>query len=384
MNTTHTIHTPEIIYNGRSGIIATDAHTRAKAQAILEDYIGRAKARAAQPIERILTEVPTDHIAQGAVLDFDTGTDGRARVKLGADGSPLVLHDNALSQFADKAGIGMTYLRHLQEQKSPWAQSLLAHTLKEHAHEVLPSERFLVRSHAGQARAMLSDRFRRIDCRPGLDALLGESQKVGALVSDAVVTDVRASVRVLIPRVLEVSPGEFIVLGLAWANSDYGKGAQSLALFALRVWCLNGATLEQEMRQVHLGGRLTDWEIRYSERTIAADSRATTLAMRDTARALLSPAHMERTTDMIRTAASQAIDVKGKTADLRKRLGKTLADRIAETYTSADVEALPPGNTAWRLSNAISWVAKQDDVDAETRLDLEKEAGAALGKRATA
>jgi hypothetical protein len=86
---------------------------------------------------------------------------------------------------------------------------------------------------------------------------------------------------------------------------------------------------------------------------------------------------------MIRTAASQSIDVKTKTADLRKRLGKTLADRIAETYTSADVEALPPGNTAWRLSNAISWVAKQDDVDAETRLDLEKEAGAALGKRAT-
>ena len=35
MNTTHTIHTPEIIYNGRSGIIATDAHTRAKAQALL-------------------------------------------------------------------------------------------------------------------------------------------------------------------------------------------------------------------------------------------------------------------------------------------------------------------------------------------------------------
>jgi len=43
-----------------------------------------------------------------------------------------------------------------------------------------------------------------------------------------------------------------------------------------------------------------------------------------------------------------------------------------------DVELLPAGNTSWRLSNAVSWLAGQVE-DGERRLELEKVAGQLVG-----
>jgi hypothetical protein len=48
---------------------------------------------------------------------------------------------------------------------------------------------------------------------------------------------------------------------------------------------------------------------------------------------------------------------------------------VVDAFESPDVINLPEGNTAWRASNAISWVARQTK-DAELRLDLERAAGA--------
>lgn len=353
------------------------AHDRSRAQQIVEDYLARAKSRAAMPIERIMSEVPRDNIIRGQALAFEPdGDTNNVRATMGGVG--LAMHDNALGQVAQRLDMSMTAVRQLQERNAPWARNLLAHTLTEHARNVwTPSDRFLVRAVGTSMRGFLSDRFRRIDCRPVLDVLIGEAQRVGALVADAVVSDVRASVRFLMPRALEIAPGEFVALGMEWSNSDYGKGKNALSAFLMRVWCLNGAMLSQELAQIHLGGRLSD-SIQYSRATIEADSRAATLAARDTARALLAPARIDATSDVLKTAATTTLDPKATIADLRKRLGKGLAEKIGQTYNTADVEALPPGNTAWRMSNAISWVAKQDDVDADTRVDLEREAGALL------
>lgn len=358
-------------------IIAHTQHDRARAQQILDSYLQEARKRAEPGIGRIMSEVPTDNVVRGPSLQF-VAEGSQVRARVGAYEQTYGIHDNAMTQLAGRMDIPVAYVRHLQNpENASWAPQLLAHTLSEHTTRAMARDRVLVREYAGTLRAVLSDHFRRIDCRPGFDALIGEAQKAGALVTDAIVTDVRASVRLLVPKVQELSPGEFAVFGLAWSNSDYGKGAQALSLFALRVWCLNGATLEQALRQVHLGGRLTD-NIAYSERTMRLDSAATASAIRDTARALLAPASMDRVVDTIKTAAATEVDGKARASDLRKRLGKGIAEAVAEAYNTADVEVLPPGNTAWRWCNAISWVAKQDTTDAETRIDLEREAGAVL------
>jgi hypothetical protein len=357
-------------------------HDRETAVAKLEKYVAGARERSEHNIGRILAEVPKDYLIPGGALGFDRDETTGAILASGP-GMLADLHDNALAQLTDKMGLPMSMVRHLQEAKAEWATDLLAETLTKHATHVLGGSRFLVRGRFNDSgtsytmKAFLSDKFRRIDCRPGLDALIGVAQTNGAVVSDAIVSDVRASVRIILPQVVELSPGEFVVMGLSWSNSDYGRGAQSLAMFLIRLWCLNGATLEQTLRQVHLGARLSN-DLTYSERTLQLDAMATTSAIRDAARVLLSPTEVSRTADMLRRAANTQIDSKAAFADLKKRLGKSAADKVQAAFTMADVEELPAGNTAWRFSNAISWVAKQPNTLPDDRLDLEREAGAAL------
>src|SRR5262249_55027027 len=62
---------------------------------------------------------------------------------------------------------------------------------------------------------------------------------------------------------------------------------------------------------------------------------------------------------------------------LRKVLTKGEVDQVVQTFNSPDVENLPPGNTTWRLSNALSWVAGKL-TDAERKLDLMKLAGSGV------
>lgn len=394
-------------------IVATTVQTRQAAIAKLDAYIARARERTEAGLERIATEVPHDQLVRGAALAFRPNVDGQALVAIN---SPFdaTIHDNALAQFSDKAQIPMSYVRHLQDEaraieaanaearkrwiaqvgpnaeasrvflpRENWAAKLLAQSLTEHAAHKFGADRYLVRGVHQEVRAFLSDKFRRVDCRPGLDALLGVARSVGAVLSDAVVTDTRASVRVIVPKVFEIAPGEFVVFGLSWKNSDYGRGAQDLSVFILRLWCLNGAVMETALRQIHLGARLSE-NFAYSARTMHLDAAATTSAVRDTARALLSDVKIAETADLLTAAANEKIDAKVKLADLRKRMGKGVADKVGAAYNGPDVEELPPGNTAWRWSNAISWVAKQPETDAEARLDLEREAGMVLQRSAAA
>jgi len=363
---------------------AATAHTYAVARTKMEEYLEGAKARAEGSIRRIMEEVPKDVVLPGTSVEFRALLDKPA-THLGIEmARPFVAspHDNFLQQFASDTGIGMTYVRHLQSVGQPWARELLAETLTKHAHEVVRDERHLVRGISGngkpgQVRAWLSSKFRRIDCQPGLMAVIEQAQKVGAYVTDAVVSDIRASVRVLMPRLYDIGGGEYVCVGIAWSNSDYGRGAQEVSFFLLRLWCLNGAKMETVVRQVHLGARLSD-DVSYSERTRRLDAAATSSAMRDTVRELLTPDAADKVTDAIRAAHASRLDPKQAVADLKKRIGKGLSDRVVGAYNGPDVEELPAGNTKWRWSNAISWVAKQKDVSADDRLDLEREAGNVL------
>ena len=59
---------------------------------------------------------------------------------------------------------------------------------------------------------------------------------------------------------------------------------------------------------------------------------------------------------------------------LRKALQKHEADSVVDAYNSADTVNMPAGNSMWRLSNAVSWVASKTE-DAERKLEISKLAG---------
>jgi hypothetical protein len=75
----------------------------------------------------------------------------------------------------------------------------------------------------------------------------------------------------------------------------------------------------------------------------------------------------------IRHANEQAVDVPSVKESLKKALPKSESDAVIEAYNSPDTYNLPAGNTTWRLSNAISWIAGNTE-DAERKLVVEQSA----------
>jgi len=350
---------------------------RSQAGVRLQQVIDEHRASAAGAVQHALDTVPRDSVVRASALRFSALIeDDGLLMQAGAEGQDVQtwgLHRHALGQIAESASVPMTYVDTLLDGEG-WQRELLADVLTTtYTHS---TKRHLVRAVGDEARGFLSDRYRRLDTRPILDAFFQATAFAGAVPFSGVATDIRTAVKVVLPHVFEPIAGEFVAYGLEWLNSDFGAARYSLRAFLLRLVCINGATAEDLLSQVHLGGRLPD-EVTFTEQTYAADQRAMTLATRDVVRGALSDGGIRRLTATIGQAASRDLD----TAEFRRRVAAALSKdelrRASESFAGPDVVNLPAGQTAWRASNALSWLARATD-DSERRLDLERLAGTFL------
>jgi hypothetical protein len=350
--------------------LSDDSPDAARYRAILQRQIDEGARRAADVITTIERDQPRDQIVRARAAGFDVAPTG-IRVRIADDWYQPT--DFALGQIAGRAGVPLPYLRELAApQSAPWQHQLASEILGQH-HGNAGDVRVLVRSVRGQLRGWVSDKYRRLDSRPLVDALASEARSVGAVPIDGVATETRVAIKVILPRILEPIPGEFLVYGGEWSNSDFGNGTHSFRTFALRVVCLNGMTRENLLKQVHLGARLSE-EIEFSDRTHRLDTAASVSALRDVVRGALGPAGRDRMIEHIRAAHDRAMS-KAQLSTATRTLPKQVQKSVVDAFESPDVINLPEGNTAWRASNAISWVARHTE-DAELRLDLERAAGA--------
>lgn len=346
----------------------------------LQGYIEQGRQKATTVVKNIMSVVPQDRIVAAKAMDFEVGEGGVLRYKTPGHGIDETLHRNALGQMAGRLEIPMAYVDHLQgivtEQgaRAEWAQNLLARTLREHTTH--SGDRWLVRSVGGEARAVLSDKFRRIDCRPSALALIEVAQDRGLIVSDGIFTETRTSLKFILPQIVEPVPGEHMVFGFDWSNSDFGRGANDLRMFMFRLLCWNGAVGESVVRQVHIGRRLED-DVAYSEKTVQLDAAATASALRDHAAHAISEVRVQQMVEGIRAAHEQKLNPKAAVESLRKALPKGDVEKVVEAFNSPDVENMPGGQSLWRWSNALSFVAGNTE-DADKRIDLERLAGDVL------
>jgi hypothetical protein len=346
---------------------------REMAREKLTKYIGVGQERAAGVVQRVLSEVPRDRYIPAPAFQVTT-SEGEA-FNLVAGPETALVHQHALDQVAQRAGMQLRYLHDLVQMGQGWARELAAqnlNTLLGHS-----NERYLVRQVGNTIRGVLSDSYRRIDSRPSVDALVGEAQTAGAAIIDGIYTETRVSLKIVRPTPVEVFPGEWMVFGLDYSNSDYGDGAHEISAFLLRLACLNGAVTVKEVRRVHLGRRFNAAD-QFSERTMRLDAAAQASATRDQVRQLLSAAATDKLVDQVRQANNKEIAPEKAEAFLKTRVNKTEAQQIVDKFNSADVVELPPGQTTWRFSNAISWLAKNTE-EGRRRMELERLAGEAIG-----
>ena len=347
---------------------------RNTAVAKLEQIVSQRRSSVEGVLASIEREQPKDSLVPWGAMTFNCDRDaGGIPLVLQHPGGTFGIHDHALRQSAERAGIPWRYVNDLREQDH---HDLIAHYLN-YLFKTLPG-RSLVREVNGTVRGVLSDAYRRRDSRPLADALVRAANEVGGVPIDARRTDVRTSLRVIRPEVIDID-GDFVVAGLAWNNSDYGAGANSLSAFLMRLVCINGAVVEKLLRKVHLGARLDD--LAFSDATYRLDQAAQVSATRDMVKFALAPAAAEKLVEKVRAAKAVEVDPKKAVVELRKVATKGEAEEIAKLYTSADIEMLPQGNNAWRWSNAISRFANTL-ADHGRAMELDAVAGAVLQKAA--
>ena len=346
-------------------------------RAIALDRLGaiveQGKASAATTVQHVMAAVPADYIARSSALRFETGDERGLTVGI-PNGESFRVHNHALGQVSQHLSIPGAYVRELVDG-APWQRALARTVLTEHAsHDERRNLLRVVTPADGrrELRGFLSDRYRRLDSRPLLDAFFQAVQRVGALPSWGSVTDTRVSVRVILPEVMEPTPGELIVAGIDWHNSDFGAGRFSLSAFNLRLVCNNGMVGADALKQIHLGRQLGE-SIEWSRETLQRDTRTMVSATHDVVKQLLSPESRERTAEQVRKANEAGLST-GELSRRLRTLSKDESRRVLEAFEGPDVVNLPPTQTAWRASQALAWVAQT--LDGDRRVELERLAGA--------
>jgi len=335
----------------------------------LNRLIEDGRQNAGRVIEHVMQNQPQDFIVKANALQFSG--DGGLRVAL--NGAEFGVHRFALGQIAEVANLPVKFLDSLAG--SEWGRALIAHNLSQiFAHR--DAKRHLVRTLNSEVRGFLSDSYRRLDSRPIIEAFVTGVQRLGALPYKGIVTDTKVAIQAILPDVFDVIPGEVVAFVLSLENSDFGNGALSLRVGALRIWCDNLAVFEENMRQIHLGRRL-DENIVFSQKTYLLDTKTTVSALEDIIGVQLNREGLKRRMELLAVTAQKAVDPQAAMRMLKDSLGVGQAQAVIDAYKSADIEMLPAGNNAWRLSNAISWIGGREP-DAEKKLELMKLAGRVL------
>lgn len=352
----------------------------------LELLIEKGRATAGSVVEHVMKHQPEDRLVRSSDLSFVANA-GNSEVSVsfphGSGAQTQTgqsLHRNALTQMAQATELPLKFVDALQDTGASWGRELLAHNLNTIFQQRMPRHRYLIRSLGSQVRGFLSDRYRRLDSRPIVEAFATAVQQKGAFPYAGYVTDTKIALQAIMPEVYEPIPGELVAYGLSLENSDFGNGALSVRAYLLRIWCSNLAITQEEMRQVHLGKRL-DESMLYSNRTYELDARATVSALKDVIKGQLDAASLHRRMEAVRHANDQEVNPQKAKDTFRRLLQKGESEAALQAFESPDTYNLPAGNTNWRLSNAISWIAGQTK-DSERKLDLMKIAGDVLPKAA--
>lgn len=232
----------------------------------------------------------------------------------------------------------------------------------------------MLRTLDGSARALLSNRYWRVDHLDILQTVLpiiGEMPD--ARFESCEITDQRMYIKVVNPRLqMDVVPGDTVQAGVIISNSEIGMGAVLIQPLVYRLVCSNGMVVnDAKTRRNHVGRVASTDEnfLLYSEQTLRAEDRAFILKLQDTVRAAVDEARFGRVIDKMRAATQAPLE----TADVPgviKLAGSAFG--IRETEQPGVLQHLIEGRdmTLYGLANAVTRFSQDvDSYDRATELE---------------
>ncbi len=301
--------------------------------------------------------------------------------------APTAMFDEGLSE---KLGIPLAYVRRMRATNI----DLYDENVNGWLHQDSEARSFLVRSFTGDghgiARAFLSDSYRFIDHLDALTAALDGIAKSGMEVeiTKCDLTERRMYVKVNAPSVLEYAPdllkgyrspftGETgdsnpgISAGFVIQNSETGDGAFTIVPSMTVLVCTNGLTRTKDaVRAVHLGGKLDEGIVRWSEETQAKTLELVTLKAADAVKTFLDVDYMkaaiaqmtedagkpltgplDKTVRAVGKKLNFADDTIDGVLDHFMRGGQFTAGGVMQAVTSF-AQTVPDADRAWAIEEA--------------------------------
>ena len=232
----------------------------------------------------------------------------------------------------------------------------------------------MVRTLDGNARAFLSERYRRIDNAEIAEAVLPIlAEMPDVRIESCEITESKMYLKAVNPRLTaEVVPGDIVQSGILITNSEVGMGSMSIQPLVYRLVCTNGMVVnDARTRKYHVGRgneAAEDYTL-YSSETLAADDRALLLKVRDTVRAVVDQTRFERVIEMMR----EAKEAKITSTDIPQMVELAAADYgLNKAEGSGVIDHLIRGGdlSLYGLSNAITRAAQDvESYDRSTEME---------------
>lgn len=223
------------------------------------------------------------------------------------------------------------------------------------------------------ARALLSDRYRRIDNMEIASAVLPLfAGNDGYSVESCEVTENRLYLKILNKRLeMEVRKGDIVQAGVIISNSEVGLGAVSVQPLVYRLVCTNGLIIDDfGERRNHVGrqAKMAEDFTLYSDETLKAEDKAFMLKLRDTTMAAIEESRFAQVVDKLKEAAG--IPIKGNVQEVVELTGREFG--ITQDEQNGIFKYLVEGGdlSLYGLTNAVTRASQDvESYDRATALE---------------
>lgn len=201
----------------------------------------------------------------------------------------------ARHQLADKLKIPFAYFERMRAEQPALLDRNVNTWLQGDA------ERRMIRTLDGTVRAVLSERYRRLDNFDLAESVLPVLQQLPEVVFESVeLTETRMYLKCVTPRLTyEMAPGDIVQAGVVVSNSETGQGTLSVQPLLFRLVCRNGLiAADSSLRKTHVGRALGNDEEAltvFRDDTMRADDKAFFLKVRDVVQAAVTEATFRQT-----------------------------------------------------------------------------------------
>lgn len=224
------------------------------------------------------------------------------------------------------------------------------------------------------ARALLSERYRRIDNMEIAVAVLplfaGQEQYE---VVSCEVTENRLYLKIVNHRLeMAVVPGDYVQAGVVISNSEVGLGSVSVQPLVYRLVCTNGMVVnDMGERKNHVGRvakALEDSFNIYSDETIEAEDKAFLLKLRDVTTAAIEEGRFAQVVGRLQEAAS--VKITGKVPEVVQLTGRTFDLNQNEQDNILQYLIFGGDLSQYGLSNAVTRASQDvESYDRATALE---------------